>query len=153
MKKVMIAAAVAACAGACGAEVTVDAEKIREGDVAGLCLLIGSYGLAGITREEDGYFLVMKARKPGEKEEQEYARIPWHEKTARLRAEVKFEGMKGIVRFFFLNGEAWEPIGPAHETQFRLDQFVGCRFGLYLYATRETGGSAGFGAFRFNRPE
>ena len=137
----------------CAAEVTADAEDIREGDVAGLCLLIGSYGLAGITREKDGYFLVMKARKPGEPEEQEYARIPWHEKTARFRAEVSFEGSGGIVRFFFLDGGTWKPIGPAHEMQFRLDHFTGCRFGLFLYATRETGGSAGFKAFRFNRPE
>ena len=137
----------------CAAEVTTDAEDIREGDVAGLCLLIGSYGLAGITREKDGYFLVMKARKPGEPEEQEYARIPWNEKTARFRAEVSFEGSGGIVRFFFLDGGTWKPIGPAHEMQFRLDHFTGCRFGLFLYATRETGGSAGFKAFRFNRPE
>jgi beta-xylosidase len=137
----------------CAAEVTADAEDIREGDVAGLCLLIGSYGLAGITREKDGYFLVMKARKPGEPEEQEYARIPWNEKTARFRAEVSFEGSGGIVRFFFLDGGTWKPIGPAHEMQFRLDHFTGCRFGLFLYATRETGGSAGFKAFRFNRPE
>ena len=137
----------------CSAEVTVDAEEIREGDTAGLCLLIGSYGLAGITREKDGFFLTMKARKAGEKEELEHARIPWHEKTARLRAEVTFEGMKGVVRFFFLKGEAWEPIGPAHEMRFLLDHFTGCRFGLYLYATRETGGSAAFRSFVFSRQE
>ena len=95
----------------------------------------------------------MKARKAGEKEELEHARIPWHEKTARLRAEVTFEGMKGVVRFFFLKGEAWEPIGPAHEMRFLLDHFTGCRFGLYLYATRETGGSAAFRSFVFSRQE
>ena len=68
-------------------------------------------------------------------------------KTARFRAEVSFEGFRGSVRFPFLKGEAWELIGPAHEMQFRLDHFVGCRFGLYLYATRETGGSAAFRKF------
>ncbi len=130
------------------AEITVDAEDLREGDTAGLCLLIGSYGLIGITREKDGYALVMKAREPGAKEEKEPARIPWNEKTARLRAEVRFEGMNGIVRFSFLRGDAWEPLGPAHTMVFALDHFTGCRFGLFLYATRETGGSAGFRKFR-----
>ena len=137
----------------CSAEVTVNAEEIREGDVAGLCLLIGSYSLAGITREADGRALVMKAREAGQKEERELFRIPWHEKTARLRAEVRFEGMKGIVRFFCLKNGRREPLGPAHEMAFLLDHFAGCRFGLFLYATRETGGSAAFRRFRISRQE
>ena len=137
----------------CSAEVTADAEDLREGDTAGLCLLIGSYGLAGITREAEGYSLVMRARETDEKEEWELARIPWHEKTARFRAEVAFEGKKGIVRFFFLKDGAWKPLGPAHEMGFRLDHFVGCRFGLFLYAARETGGSAAFREFRISRQE
>ena len=130
------------------AEVTVDAGDLREGDTAGLMMLIGSYGLIGITREKDGYALVMKAREPRVKEEKELARIPWNEKTARLRAEVTFEGMKGIVRFFFLKGEAREPLGPAHTMMFTLDHFTGCRFGLFLYSAKETGGSARFRKFR-----
>ena len=51
----------------CAAEVTVDAGDLREGDTAGLCLLIGSYGLIGITRERDGQYLMMKAREVGER--------------------------------------------------------------------------------------
>ncbi len=137
----------------CAAEVTVGAEGLREGDTAGLCLLIGSYGLAGITREADGYALVMKAREPRQDEEKEYARLAWNEKTARLRAEVCFEGMEGTVRFFFLREGNWEPLGPAHRMVFTLEHFTGCRFGLFLYAQRETGGSAAFRQFRFSRRE
>ena len=133
---------------ACAAEVTVDAEDLREGDTAGLCLLIGSYGLIGVTREADGYAVVMRARAVGEKEERELARAALNEKTARLRAEVSFEGVKGIVRFFRREQGEWIPTGPAHTMQFRLDHFTGCRFGLYLYAQRETGGSAAFSRFR-----
>ena len=147
----------------CAAEVTVDASDLREGDTAGLCLLIGSYGLIGITREADGYALVMRAREPRErgsseeKKETEPARIPLHEKTARLRAEVRFDGFLGEVRFSWWNGEAWEPLGPAHTMVYTLDHFTGCRFGLFLYAAKETGGSAAFSAFRYekgiSRPE
>ena len=138
---------------ACSAEVSVDGSGMKAGDVAGLCLLIGSYGLIGITREADGFALVMKAREPREKEEKELARIPWNEKTARLRAEVAFEGMKGIVRFFFRKGEEWSPLGPAHTMAFALDHFTGCRFGLFLYAQQEAGGSAAFREFRYHHPE
>ena len=147
----------------CAAEVTVDASDLRAGDTAGLCLLIGSYGLIGVTRGKDGYELVMKARKPRErgsreeKEEEELARIPLKEKTARLRAEVRFVGFRGEVLFYWLDGEVWQPLGPVHTMMFALDHFTGCRFGLYLYATRETGGSAAFSDFRYesviSRPE
>lgn len=138
---------------ACAAEVTVNAEDLREGDTAGLCLLIGSYGLAGITREKDGLFLVMRARKPGEKEEQEYARIPLDTKKVRLRAEVRCDIGPAAVRFSRLEGEKWTGIGPEHTMRYALDHFTGCRFGLFLYAQKETGGSAAFSRFRFSRPE
>ncbi len=135
----------------CAAEVTVDAASVRPGDAAGLCLLIGSYGLIGLTREKEGYALVMKARKPREKEEQEYARIPWDKKEARLRASVRFAGHEGKVQFEYLDGEGWKPLGPVHTMAFALDHFTGCRFGLFLYATEEAGGSASFSGFTYRQ--
>ncbi len=137
----------------CEAEVTVDTESMRQGDVAGLCLLIGSYGLAGVTRDPDGCFLVMKARKPGEKEEQELARIPWEQKKTRLRAVVRFAGLKGEVFFAYQDASGWKPLGPVHTMAFALDHFTGCRFGLFLYATKETGGSASFSRFTYRPAE
>jgi len=89
----------------------------------------------------------------GEKEEQEHARIPLGEKKVRLRAEVRFEGPAGIVRFFCQKGNEWIQAGPAHTMHFRLDHFTGCRFGLYCYSTQETGGSADFSCFRISREE
>ena len=133
----------------CSAEATVNAEGLRSGDVAGLCLLIGSYGLIGIERNADGYALIMKARKPREKVEQEYARIPWDKKEARLRANVRFTGLEGKVCFEYLDGSAWKPLGPEHTVAFLLDHFVGARFGLFLYATEETGGTASFSRFTY----
>lgn len=133
----------------CAAEVTVDASAIRPGDTAGLCLLIGSYGLAGITRDAGGVALVMKARKPGEKEEKEYARIPWDRAEVRLRANVRFAGLKGEVQFEYRDAAGWKPLGPVHPMAFALDHFTGCRFGLFLYAAEETGGSAAFREFTY----
>ena len=133
----------------CAAEVTADARETRNGDVAGLCLLIGSYGLIGVARETEGYRLVMKARAPGEKEEKELASLPLRNGTVRLRAEVRFPGPLGEVRFYYRAGEQWEQLGLAHTMRFALDHFTGCRFGLFLYSTRETGGKAAFSRFRY----
>ena len=132
---------------ACAAEVTVDGSDLREGDTAGLCLLIGSYGLIGLTREADGFALTVRARKPGEKEERETARVPVPGPAARLKAAVQFDGGEGTVWFFRRQDGEWEPLGEPHRMRFSLDHFTGCRFGLFLYATKETGGSAGFSRF------
>ena len=133
----------------CAAEVTVDVSSVRPGDTAGLCVLIGSYGLIGLTREMDGYALVMKARKHGEKEEREYARLPWEKSEVRLRASVRFPGHEGFVRFEYLSGQDWKPLGPEHPLAYALDHFTGARFALFLYATKETGGEAAFTRFTY----
>nr|MCR5166175.1 acetyl xylan esterase [Oscillospiraceae bacterium] len=133
----------------CAAEVTVNAADIREGDTAGLCLLIGSYGLIGITKEKGEYFLVMRAREKGSGDDAELARVPFAGSVVRFRAEVRFEGGSGEVRFFYDMNGIWEPLGGAHSMRFTLDHFVGCRFGLFLYATKETGGSASFSGFEY----
>ena len=53
------------------------------------------------------------------------------------------------MRFYYRAGEQWEQLGPAHTMRFALDHFTGCRFGLFLYSTRETGGKAAFSRFRY----
>ena len=127
----------------------MDGSGLGIGDCAGLCLLIGSYGLIGILRERDGLYLVMKAREPGEKEEKEYARIPLAGEVIRLRAEVDFEGGRDEARFLAETPEGWSAAGPVHRMRFALDHFTGCRFGLFLYSTEKPGGRAAFTRFRY----
>ncbi len=134
---------------ACSAEVTVYVSGLNDGDVAGLCLLIGGYGLIGAAKENGEYFLVMKSRETGAKDETEQARSPLTSAEGRLRADVSFEGMEGSVRFSCDKGGEFEPLGPAHKMEFALDHFVGCRFGLYMYSTTQTGGSAKFTSFEY----
>ncbi|MBR6044924.1 MAG: glycoside hydrolase 43 family protein [Ruminococcus sp.] len=133
----------------CAAEVTLDASRLNDGDVAGLCLLIGSYGLAGIANEGGRLFLVMKSKDPGSDAEAERERLPAAADSLRLRAEVRFEGMTGEVRFSVQDGSAWSPVGTPHKFVFSLDHFTGARFGLFMYSTGQTGGSAAFSEFRY----
>ena len=133
----------------CIAEVTVDAEKIRDGDTAGLCMLISHYSLIGIAREKDTAFLTVRGRRTGEKEETESARIAVTDRKIRLRAEARFTGSRGEVRYFLPDGDGWKQLGDSYEMVFTLEHFVGCRFGLFLYAQKETGGTAGFSDFRY----
>ena len=133
----------------CSAEVTVNAEGMNCGDVAGLCMLIGSYGLIGIEKDGSGYSLVMKARPIGSAEEHEFARERLGGCEARLRADVRFVGQLGEVRFSWKNGGEWQAFGILHRMEFALDHFTGCRFGLFCYSQMEAGGKAAFGGFEY----
>ena len=75
------------------------------------------------------------------------------ESRVRLRAEADFFRGKDEVRFYYLDGEQWKGLGSAKKLYFRLDHFTGCRFGLFLYATQEKGGRAGFMDFVYKDGE
>ena len=66
-----------------------------------------------------------------------------------LRAAVRFDGPEGRVCFEYLDSSGWKPLGPEHTMTFALDHFTGCRFGLFLYSTREPGGRASFSRFTY----
>ena len=154
---------------ACAGEVTVDFSGLKEGDYAGICALQGCYGMVAVTRRGGAYFAVMRnlrleeaealradlaeketgktqSRQSGmEGEEREAARITGSQ--VRLRVEAVFGPGKDHARFYYQAGGEWKRIGETHRLYFRLDHFTGCRFGLFLYATEEKGGRAGFSDF------
>lgn len=160
----------------CTGDVTVDASTLKVGDYAGLCALQGCYGMVAVTRRNDGFYIVMKSRtaendsmqapeKAVEGTEWETVRIK--QNTVRLRIEADFAQMKDEAKFFYYDGEynseyddnsdsrhngecRWKPIGIAQKLYFKLDHFAGCRFGLFVYATKQIGGKGGFSRFRYD---
>lgn len=148
----------------CAGEVTVDAAALKTGDYAGICALQGCYGMAAVTRRDDGFYVVMKGRTAKksmqaspendmEDTEQEAVRIG--QSIVRLRIEADFWQMKDEARFFYYSEEGgngtWRQIGAAQKLYFGLDHFTGCRFGLFVYATEKAGGRAGFSAFCYHK--
>ena len=143
---------------ACACEVAVDASSLKNGDYAGLCALMGCYAQLAVTRDESGYMLSLVSREP---EDQPYAiepspepvteklRAPLAEPCARMR--VLFDFSDDTARFEVLLEGGWQPFGGRHRLVYRLDHFMGCRVGLFCYATRSAGGSAVFSDFIYNR--
>lgn len=143
----------------CAAEVTVDAGTIKNGDFTGICAFQGCYGLIGVTRERDQYYLVMLGR-PAKNETiygdfeytkapVEYERIPIDTAVVRLRLEVDFTDKKDEAAFFFRQNGKWQQIGIVQKLYFKMDHFTGCRFGLFFYSTEQTGGISDFLDFRY----
>lgn len=142
----------------CSGEVTVDGSALREGDCAGLCALQGCYGMIGITRSLNTYYLVVVTRtlqneKLTGRTAQDYMpgrmtdRVALPGPVARVRICANFTDMADTVEFAWKNGTHWESLGERHRLYFRLDHFAGCRFALAVYATRESGGEAVFKDF------
>ena len=67
----------------------------------------------------------------------------------RIRLEADFQNQHDKVRFLYWSDEKWKQIGPWHQLYFKMDHFTGCRVGLFAYATKEAGGIAEFGRFRY----
>ncbi|MCM1190719.1 MAG: family 43 glycosylhydrolase [bacterium] len=142
----------------CAGEVTVDAGGLKEGDFAGICALQSCYGFVGLTRRNGALFLTVRTVEPAdpkktgsEKEpEREWELLPVKEDSIRLKLEADFTGGRDTCTFYCKEmgfRSRWVKVGPEHRTRFRLDHFVGCRFGLVVYSTGETGGSAVFSDF------
>lgn len=148
----------------CAAEVVLDGCELHDGDYAGLCTLQGNYGFVALTKEEGNYFLVMAEKEdtgifagmgsvdtaPG----RVVAKVPVQTGKVTLRVVCDFTNGKDTADFFFREAEPEQipefcKIGETHKLSFQLDHFVGCRFGLFLFSTKETGGVAEFSRFRF----
>ncbi len=146
----------------CTGEVLVSGKDLKDGDFAGLCALQGCYGLVALTRKEGKLYLTMRSREADNASlqalgkdaptETEWEYISWDSDEVKLRAEVDFTNMKDEVTFYYKENAQhaeWKQIGNAHKLYFKMDHFTGCRFGLFVYATEEVGGSAEFKEFEY----
>ncbi len=127
------------------AEVTVCPEELRVGDYAGLCALQGCFAQLAVTRQAAGLHLVYTRRDAADGSIVTESDIPWAGE-ARLRANFDFDS--DAVRFSVRRADgSWLPVGKPHQLAYRLDHFMGCRIGLFLYGTKETGGAVRFADF------
>jgi beta-xylosidase len=144
---------------ACEAEVTLDGSELKNGDYAGLCFLISSYGFVALTREAGQNYLVMCARPTEDKSifgnlvdtepPVEYARIAVRSSKVTLKAYGNFVDNIDQCKFYYNDDKEWKQLGITHNLVWKMDQFVGCRFGLFLYSTKEIGGTADFSKFKY----
>ena len=135
----------------CTASVCLHPEDMKVGDHAGLCALMGCFAQLAVTRKEDGLYLVL-TRKDAASGEIVTAEERPLGATARLQAEFDFT--TDTVQFLTLDADAgWVKIGQPHQLVYRLDHFMGCRVGLFMYSTKESGGSARFTGFHYQVEE
>ncbi|MCH5255574.1 MAG: acetyl xylan esterase, partial [Lachnospiraceae bacterium] len=141
----------------CRVEVTLDAQKLNDGDYAGLCALQGCYGMIAVKKEEGKTYLVMGAKETGDESTdlteperkvcREYERILLESQKIRLYLEADFWQMKDQAVFGYVKDGTSIQVGNVHRLFFELDHFCGARVGLFMYSTELTGGTAVFSDF------
>lgn len=127
----------------------LDISKMKEGDYAGLCLLQKNFGLVGVKIENGKANILMTSANTGKPVELE--RIPLKNKTVFFKAECDFNNRIDTANFFYsLDGKVWTKIGEPLKMPYTIPHFMGYRFGLFNYATKQTGGMADFDWFRIS---
>ncbi len=127
----------------------LDASQLKEGDFAGLGLLQKEYGLVGVKINQGKPVLTMVKLKAGKATD--IQSIPLTQSTVYLKAECDFRNRKDTALFYYsLDNKTWTPIGEPLKMPYTIPHFMGYRFGLFMYATQQPGGSADFDYFRIS---
>jgi len=133
----------------CSGSISLDVSGMKDGDFAGLGLLQKNYGLAGVKVIGSSRVIVMLNASTGK--EEEVAHIPLDQAIVFFKAACDFTDRKDKAVFFYsLNGEDWKPLGTPLKMAYTIPQFMGYRFTLFYYATKEIGGHADFDFFHIS---
>ncbi|GEO03246.1 glycosyl hydrolase [Adhaeribacter aerolatus] len=125
---------------------SLDVSNMKDGDFAGLALLQKNYGLVGVKVNGTSKNIVMINASNGKPVEAQS--IPLAQKTVYFKAECNFTDKKDVANLFYsLDGKSWKPIGTQLKMAYTLPHFMGYRFGLFNYATKNIGGYADFDYF------
>lgn len=130
----------------CTGVVSLDISKMKDGDFAGLGLLQKNYGLAGVKITGHSKAIVMINASTGKPVEAQ--KISLNQKVVYFKAECNFTNRKDVADFFYsLNGKTWIPLGTQLKMAYTFPHFMGYRFALFNYATKNIGGAADFDFF------
>lgn len=158
----------------CSGSACLDASNMKDGDVAGLALLAGKFGFAAISCENGKKSIVMvnnlpegdatSSWPPKRGVQHVVESVPTDANVVYFKADCDFSrvadesaiGSHGIdkaVFFYSLDGTTWTSIGDTLQMSYSLDHFMGQRYALFNYSTKEPGGYADFDWYRTSYTE
>ena len=133
----------------CSGSTALDVSHMQDGDFAGLCLLQKNYGTVGVRISGGNKSIVMINAGSGKPEEMQS--LPLTQNVVYFKAECDFRNKKDSADFYYsLNGKEWTPIGTPLKMTYSLAHFMGYRFGLFNYATKNVGGYVDYDFFRID---
>jgi beta-xylosidase len=130
----------------CSGSTAIDVSSMKDGDFAGLVLLQRRYGLVGVRHTGEAKSIVMVSAES--ERPVEIQNIPLTQNKVYFKAECDFKDRKDMANFYYsLDGKSWTGIGSPLKMAYTLPHFMGYRFGLFNYATKNIGGFVDFDFF------
>ena len=133
------------------ASVIVNVEELKVGDRAGLGILCEEYCYLAIEKNEKENVLLLISKEDG-KEVVKFKETLGNEKAYCLRVDANTFAPVGNSTIFWkrLSEKEFKPLPFSKSLQFTLAHFVGCRFALFMFSTKECGGTASFSEFKYD---
>jgi len=136
----------------CSGSTSIDVSHMKDGDFAGLCLLQQNFGQLGVRISKGPKSIVMISAGTGSPVE--IQSVPLLHDIVYFKAECNFRDRADRAKFFYsYDGKVWNFIGEPLKMAYTIPHFMGYRFGLFNYATKNTGGYADFDFFRISDSE
>lgn len=146
----------------CNGAVEIDVSHMKDGDVAGFGAFNGHSGLLSIEKNNGKTELVMhtnvvkmerRTKNVLGVDNEEIQRVALNSPVVMLRINADFRPGRDIARFAYsTDGKSWNEIGRDFKMRFDYQRlFMGTRFAIYNYATREKGGYVDVDYFNYER--
>lgn len=146
----------------CTAVVAMDITHMKEGDVAGLSAFNGDAALLSVRMENGKKYLTMSMEtvslSQAEKavldvSREEKGRIEVNTPVIYLRIDADFRLNRDIaVCYYSLDNEDWREIGTEFKMKFDYRKlFMGTKYAIFNYATKDIGGYADIDFFHYKR--
>lgn len=148
----------------CSAYIEIDFSGMRDGDRAGLAAFNGHSGIMAIEKDNSKTWLTVTQTQVNltEKEHlvssvdtQEKARISITGNSIFLRIDGDFNLGRDIATFYYsTDGKKWTAIGGEFKMKFDYRRlFMGTRYALFNYATKQPGGQVDIEKFVYKKEE
>lgn len=128
----------------CSGSTLLDVSNLKDGDFAGLCAFQRKFGQVGVKIKDGAKYIFMVSNQTDKPNEMQS--IPLSGNKVYLKIECNFLDKVDIANFFYsLDGKKWNIIGGPLKMEYTLmEHFMGYRFGLFNYSTKNPGGFADF---------
>ena len=129
------------------ATTAIDVAHMKDGDIAGLAVLQKKYGFVGVKVEGQNKSIVMVSAESDSPVEIES--MPLTQENVFLKVGCDYKNNTDKATFYYsLDGNQWSEIGKPLQMVYTLPHFMGYRFALFNFATKNPGGFVDFDYYR-----